>query len=90
MGDPALDFAPLGAFHGWAFVDEVVRSYPLPIDGSFLARLRFLARLLSVIWLIEAYERAGEVATDVAKHIRWVHNVFGETGHLEETDDAGT
>jgi len=90
VGDPALDFAPLGAFHGWAFVDEVVRSYPLPIDGSFLARLRFLARLLSVIWLIEAYERAGEVATDVAKHIRWVHNVFGETGHLEETDDAGT
>jgi len=30
------------------------------------------------------------VTTDVAKHIRWVHNVFGETGHLEETDDAGT
>jgi aminoglycoside 2''-phosphotransferase len=90
VGDPALDFAPLAAFHGWAFVDDVVRSYPLPIDGPFRERLQFMARLLSVIWLAEAYERSAEVPTDVAKHVRWVHNVFGETGHLEETDDACT
>ena len=49
VGDPALDFAPLAAFHGWAFVDEVVRSYPLTIDGSFRQRLRFMARRLSVM-----------------------------------------
>jgi aminoglycoside phosphotransferase (APT) family kinase protein len=76
LGDPARDFAPLVAWHGWAFADEVLRSYPHRIDDGFRDRLRFTARALSVLWLAEAREWTPDAVDDVAKHVRWVHNVF--------------
>jgi len=78
LGDPARDFAPLVAWHGWAFADEVLRNYPRQLDPGFRERLRFIARVLSVLWLAEACEWTPEAASDVARHVRWVHNVFAD------------
>jgi len=76
LGDPARDFAPLVAWHRWAFADQVLRNYPHAIDSGFQERLRFTARVLSVLWLAEACEWTPDAADDIARHVRWVHNVF--------------
>ena len=78
LGDPARDFAPLVGWHGWSFADEVLRNYPGEIDHGFRERLRFMARVLSVLWLAEAREWTPDAVDDVAKHVRWVHNVFAD------------
>ena len=80
LGDPARDFAPLVAWHGWSFTDDAVRNYPHRIDRGFRGRLRFMARVLSVLWLAEAREWTPDVVDDVARHVRWVHNVFADQG----------
>lgn len=72
LDDPARDFVPLVASCGWAFADEVLRGYPGRVDPAFRQRLRFMARLLSLIWLVMAREEGA----DVAEHVRWVHNAF--------------
>jgi hypothetical protein len=56
--------------------DEVLRNYAHRVDQPFRERLRFLARVLSVMWLAEACEWTPDAAADVARHVRWVHNVF--------------
>jgi aminoglycoside phosphotransferase (APT) family kinase protein len=76
LGDPARDFAPLVAWHGWSFADEVLRNYAHRVDQPFRERLRFLARVLSVMWLAEACAWTPDAVDDVARHVRWVHNVF--------------
>lgn len=70
LGDPARDFVALVAWQGWQFTERAISAYSLPLDASFRQRLGFMARLLSVVWLANAYEER----TDVAKHLRWVHN----------------
>lgn len=72
LGDPVSDFIALVTSLGWPFAAEVVGHYRMPLDGGFHERLRFAARLRSVFWLAEAYERERHVA----KHIRWVVNAF--------------
>jgi aminoglycoside phosphotransferase (APT) family kinase protein len=72
LGDPARDFVGLVTSQGWGFAEEILRSYPHPIDRAFRERLGFMARLLSLIWLAEASEQG----TDVARLTRWVHNAF--------------
>ena len=72
LGDSVRDFVGLVAWRGWGFTEEVLCSYRLPLDGGFRERLRFMARLLSTIWLAEAQSRG----TDVAKGIEWVRNAF--------------
>jgi hypothetical protein len=57
-------------WRGWPFAEEILRAYPHSLDRGFRDRLRFVSRLLSVMWLAEAYERHG----DVTKHIAWVRN----------------
>ena len=74
LGDPARDFAPLVAFAGWGFVDDVIRHYPLGIDEGFRQRLDFMARLLPLMWLGHAYVQEEEVGPLVA----WVRNCFAE------------
>jgi hypothetical protein len=49
-----------------------IESYRLPLDEGFRERLRFMSRLLSVMWLAEAHERGREVAN----HMEWVRNAF--------------
>jgi aminoglycoside phosphotransferase (APT) family kinase protein len=70
LGDPARDFVFLVTWRGWPFAEEILRAYPHSLDRGFRDRLRFVSRLLSVMWLAEAYERHG----DVTKHIAWVRN----------------
>jgi aminoglycoside phosphotransferase (APT) family kinase protein len=72
LGDAARDFVTLVTWRGWDFTEEVLWAYRLPRDSGFRKRLRFMARLLSVIWLAEAHERGA----NVAKHIKWVRNAF--------------
>jgi aminoglycoside phosphotransferase (APT) family kinase protein len=72
LGDAARDFVFLVTWRGWDFAKHVLRSYPHAVDSEFVMRLRFMARLLSVVWLAEAHEQ-GE---DLAKHIAGVHNAF--------------
>jgi aminoglycoside phosphotransferase (APT) family kinase protein len=76
LGDPARDFAPLACWYGWSFADEVLRNYPGEIDRGLRERLRFKARALSVLWLAEAREWTPDAVDDIARHVRWVHNVF--------------
>jgi aminoglycoside phosphotransferase (APT) family kinase protein len=78
LGDPACDFTPLIAWHGWSFADEALRSYPHRIDEGFRERVGFLARMISVLWLAEACEWTPDAADDIARHVRWVHNAFAD------------
>ena len=72
LGDPARDFVGLVTSRGWRFAENVLRNYPHRLDLTFRARLGFMARLLSLIWLAEAREQG----TDVPKLTEWVHNAF--------------
>jgi len=72
LGDPARDFVFLVTWRGWEFAAEVLRSYPHAVDRDFRTRLRFMARLLSVMWLAMAHVQHG----NVAMHIEWVRNAF--------------
>ena len=72
LGDPARDFMPLVTFGGWSLVDEVLAHYAPGIDDEFWDRLRFMARLLPLMWLGHAHLR-GE---DVRRHVAWVRNCF--------------
>jgi aminoglycoside phosphotransferase (APT) family kinase protein len=78
LGDPARDFTPLVAWHGWSFANDVVRSYPHRIDKGFWERVRFMARTISVVWLAETCEWTPDAADDIARHVRWVHNAFAD------------
>jgi len=72
LGDPASDFVTCATFGGWTFVERVTRHYSGAVDRSFWERLRYMAQLLSVMWLGEACKNGG----DVAKHVAWVKNAF--------------
>jgi aminoglycoside phosphotransferase (APT) family kinase protein len=72
LGDAARDFVFLVTWRGWRFVEEVLRVYPRAVDREFRARLRYMAQLLSVIWLAFAHEQGA----DLAKHVKAVHNAF--------------
>jgi aminoglycoside phosphotransferase (APT) family kinase protein len=78
LGDPARDFTPLVAWHGWSFAIDVLRSYPHRIDKGFWERVRFMARTISVVWLAETCEWTPDAADDIARHVRWVHNAFAD------------
>lgn len=72
LGDAARDFVTFATFGGWGFVERVLAHYPGTVDGGFRERLRYMARLLSVMWLGEAQQNGG----DVRRAITWVENAF--------------
>jgi aminoglycoside phosphotransferase (APT) family kinase protein len=72
LGDAARDFVFLVAWRGWAFAEEVLRNYPHTVDPGFRDRLRFMARLLTPVWLGYAVARG----TEVEKLTAWVHNAY--------------
>lgn len=80
LGDPARDFVPLVTFGGWDFADQALTHYPHVVDAGFRDRLRFMARLLPLMWLGHAHER-GE---DIRRHAVWVKNAFTEKAPPEE------
>jgi len=75
VGDPALDLVVPALWQGWRFLDDVLGHYRVPVDDGFGDRLRFVARVLSLVWLSESREQA----TDVPKHVRWVRHAFTES-----------
>jgi aminoglycoside 2''-phosphotransferase len=72
MGDAASDFVSCAFFGGWGFVERVLAHYPGTVDDGFPERLRYAARLLSVMGLGQTKMNGG----DVARHIIWVENAF--------------
>jgi aminoglycoside 2''-phosphotransferase len=72
MGDAAIDFVSCALFGGWGFVERVLAHYPGTVDDGFHERLRYAARLLSVMGLGEAKMNGG----DVPRHIIRVENAF--------------
>lgn len=76
LGDAARDFVFLATWEGWHLVEQVLGSYPRPVDPKFRTRLQFMARLLSTIWLADAYEQG----CDLTNHIQMVRNVFAPGG----------
>ena len=72
LSDAARDFVFLVTWQGWRFAEDVLRLYPRAVDREFRARLRYMAQLLSVIWLAFAHEQGA----DLAKHVRGVRNAF--------------
>jgi aminoglycoside phosphotransferase (APT) family kinase protein len=44
VGDPALDFAALVRWRGWAFMHRALAAYGLRVDGDLLDRVRYHAR----------------------------------------------
>jgi aminoglycoside phosphotransferase (APT) family kinase protein len=77
LGDAARDFVFLVAWRGWAFAEEVLRSYPPPVDSGFRDRLRFMSRILTPVWLGLAVQRG----TEVEKLTGWVHNAYAPEIH---------
>lgn len=73
LGDPARDFVSLVTSGGWEFTDRVLAHYTHPVDPGFRERLRFMARLLPLMWLGHAKLRE----EDTEKHVSWVRNAFG-------------
>lgn len=51
MGDPAMDFVGLLTALGPAFVERVLRHYPLPTDSAFWGRMRFYAAIIPFYFL---------------------------------------
>jgi aminoglycoside 2''-phosphotransferase len=72
LADPARDFVFLVDWRGWPFVEEVLAHYPRAVDGEFRARLRWMARLLS-IWRLDVARESGR---DIDKALRAVRHVF--------------
>lgn len=72
LGDPARDFVAPATFGGWRFVEMILEHYRGTVDAGFRQRLRYVTRLLSVMWLGEARLTGG----DVDKHIGWVERAF--------------
>lgn len=62
----------LVAWRGWSFAEDVLRHYAHPLDAGFRDRLRFMARLLTPIWLGLAVERG----TEVEKVLTRLHNAY--------------
>jgi len=71
-GDPAFDFTGLRCWLGAGFVEEVLRHYPIGVDGGFRERLGFLARAQALEWLGEALLKEGPDSLQVA----WVRTAF--------------
>jgi aminoglycoside phosphotransferase (APT) family kinase protein len=72
LGDAARDFVFLVTWRGWHYAEEVLRHYPRAVDREFRTRLRYMAQLLSLMWLAFAHEQG----TDLSKHIQAVRNAF--------------
>jgi aminoglycoside phosphotransferase (APT) family kinase protein len=77
LGDAARDFVFLVTWRGWHFAEEVLRAYSRAFDREFRTRLRYMAQLLSVMWLAFAHEQGA----NIEKHVRAVHHAFAPHEH---------
>ena len=72
LGDVARDFVFLVTWKGWRFTEKVVGFYRRPLDDGFWERLRFMARLFSVLWL----GTGAKIGAD--KHLTGVRHAFAK------------
>jgi len=75
IGDPAGDFAGLSSIGDYGFVTDVLANYSLPLDETFIDRLRWRTRSFHLHELVNAIESR----TDVAEQQRVVVRVLEET-----------
>ena len=73
VADVVLDFVGLIGIGGYGFIDEVAQHYGLDRGPSFESKVQWLARTLSLLWLVEAVL---DDPRDVAKHVGWVTSAF--------------
>ena len=73
VGEPVLDFVGLIGLGGYPFIDRVVARYDLPLGDGFAAKLEWLCRVLTLIWLADA---AGDDPADISRHLSWVAYAF--------------
>lgn len=75
-GEIVLDFVGLIGLGGYGFVRQVAAGYDLPLGVGFDAKLGWLARTLTLIWLADA---AGDDDPDnIGKHLTWVERAFSD------------
>ena len=68
-----LDFVGLIGIGGYGFINEAAQHYGLGRGPSFEYKLQWLARTLSLLWLVEAVL---DEPRDVPKHVGWVASAF--------------
>jgi aminoglycoside phosphotransferase (APT) family kinase protein len=83
LGDPALDFMTLVLWRGWAFTRRTLAAYGLPVDGGFLGRVEYHARLQSLQALTGAVRRRA----DPELPLGWLRNAFSLAPDARHSDD---
>jgi aminoglycoside 2''-phosphotransferase len=72
IGDPAFDFMSLVLWRGWQFMHRVLEAYQLPVDETFLDRVKFHAQVQALQWLTDSVKRR----LDPELHLTWLRNAF--------------
>jgi aminoglycoside phosphotransferase (APT) family kinase protein len=72
VGDPVGDFVGLVPIDGYGFVSEVLANYDVPLDKTFLERLHWRSRTMTLHWLRDALAEG----SDVAMHQLWLQRAF--------------
>jgi aminoglycoside phosphotransferase (APT) family kinase protein len=63
LGDAVTDFVACAMIGGWGFVDRVLAHYPCAVDDGFHERLRYAARIKSLVLLGHAQQSGADVRT---------------------------
>jgi aminoglycoside phosphotransferase (APT) family kinase protein len=74
LGDPALDLVGLQCWLGRAFVTRLLENYELPVDERLRDRVSFLAIVMPLCWLGDAFRRDG--IGGLRKHQAWVRRAL--------------
>jgi aminoglycoside phosphotransferase (APT) family kinase protein len=61
LGDAVGDFVACATLGGWGFVDQVLAHYPCAVDDGFHERLRYAARVKSLVLLGHAQQNGDDV-----------------------------
>lgn len=72
-GEVVLDFVGLIGIGGYDFISQAAASYDLPLGAGFEAKLRWLARTLTLTWLADATR---DDPHNLGKHLTWVERAF--------------
>ncbi len=78
VGDPVLDFVGLIGVGGYDFIERVVAAYDLGLGEAFWEKLRWLARMLTLLWLGEA--ASVDPAWALSTGLTWVARAFDQPG----------
>jgi aminoglycoside phosphotransferase (APT) family kinase protein len=74
LGDPAGEFTGLITIGPVRFIEDALAAYPLPVDDSFVERIRWNARAATLVWLADVVREGGPHEL----HLTWVRRAFEE------------